>query len=132
MAIINSKVMRWYFPNISAPFRGGYWSANKQFLGQVPVELSPIKSSSGKQLYNEIVEHAEGLISLHGKMATSVVDHEQTVIKRQIAAIDNQLDRLVYLPITSLTLHTGHIVYTSWHIKNHRRRYALEENECYG
>src|ERR1039458_1833723 len=32
LALLNSSLLRWYFPSVSAPFRGGYRSANRQFL----------------------------------------------------------------------------------------------------
>ncbi|MBX3734774.1 MAG: Eco57I restriction-modification methylase domain-containing protein, partial [Verrucomicrobiae bacterium] len=31
-ALLNSQVLRWFFPHVSAPFRGGFRSANRQFL----------------------------------------------------------------------------------------------------
>lgn len=36
-ALLNSSVLRWYFPHVSAPFRGGFRSANRQFLSQLPI-----------------------------------------------------------------------------------------------
>lgn len=41
-ALLNSQVLRWFFPHVSPPFRGGYRSANRQFLEQLPIcEASP-------------------------------------------------------------------------------------------
>jgi hypothetical protein len=37
MAFLNSTVLRWFFPQISAPFRGGFRSANRQFLSLLPI-----------------------------------------------------------------------------------------------
>jgi hypothetical protein len=37
LALLNSQVLRWYFPHVSAPFRGGFRSANRQFLEQLPI-----------------------------------------------------------------------------------------------
>jgi hypothetical protein len=39
MALLNSSVLRWYFPHVSAPFRGGFRSANRQFLSLLPIIL---------------------------------------------------------------------------------------------
>jgi hypothetical protein len=45
-AILNSQVLRWFFPHVSAPFRGGFRSANRQFLGQVPIcDVTPWQES---------------------------------------------------------------------------------------
>jgi len=37
LALLNSATLRWFFPTVSAPFRGGYFSANKQFLSKLPI-----------------------------------------------------------------------------------------------
>mgnify|MGYP000931804721 CR=1 FL=1 len=37
LSLFNSQVLRWYFPHVSAPFRGGYRSANRQFINQLPI-----------------------------------------------------------------------------------------------
>jgi hypothetical protein len=37
LVLLNSQLFRWYFPFLSPPFRGGYRSANRQFLGQLPI-----------------------------------------------------------------------------------------------
>lgn len=36
LALLNSRLLRWFFPQVSAPFRGGFRSANKQFLSLLP------------------------------------------------------------------------------------------------
>ncbi len=37
MALLNSRLLSWYFRRISPPFRSGYHSANRQYLERVPV-----------------------------------------------------------------------------------------------
>ena len=39
LALLNSRLLRWFFPFVSVPFRGNYFSANRQFLGQLPIKL---------------------------------------------------------------------------------------------
>ncbi|MCX6969105.1 MAG: Eco57I restriction-modification methylase domain-containing protein [Verrucomicrobia bacterium] len=36
-ALLNSRVIGWFFPQVSAPFRGGFFSANRQFLSLLPI-----------------------------------------------------------------------------------------------
>jgi hypothetical protein len=46
-ALINSAVLRWYFPHVSAPFRGGFRSANKQFIAQLPIpDATPVQQAA--------------------------------------------------------------------------------------
>jgi hypothetical protein len=50
-ALLNSQVLRWFFPHVSAPFRGGFRSANRQFLEQVPIcEATPSQEARIDQL----------------------------------------------------------------------------------
>jgi hypothetical protein len=39
LGLINSKLIDWYFQLISANFRGGWMSANRQFISQLPIRL---------------------------------------------------------------------------------------------
>jgi hypothetical protein len=59
MALLNSRLLRWYFPHISAPFRGGYRSANKQFLALVPfrpIDFSVITERCEHETVVKLVE----------------------------------------------------------------------------
>ena len=48
LALLNCRLMRWYFPRISAPFRGGWRSANKQFLSLLPVRVIDFTERTGQ------------------------------------------------------------------------------------
>ena len=40
LGLLNSKLLRWYFPNIREPFRGGWLSVNRQFISQLPIRTT--------------------------------------------------------------------------------------------
>lgn len=65
LALLNSKVLRWFFPFVSVPFRGNYFSANRQFLGQLPIKLVDPKKKSEVKLEKEIVERVEKIQTAH-------------------------------------------------------------------
>lgn len=64
LALLNSKVLEFYLKNISTPFRGGYFSYGKRFIGQLPIiinnesgimeisDLSKEQVALGKRLYD--------------------------------------------------------------------------------
>jgi type I restriction-modification system DNA methylase subunit len=56
LALLNSRLLRWFFPFVSVPFRGNYFSANRQFLGQLPIKLIDTKKKKEVSLEKEIVE----------------------------------------------------------------------------
>lgn len=43
-----------------------------------------------------MVELVERMLALHQQLAAAKLEHEHTVLKRQIAATDRQIDQLVY------------------------------------
>ena len=50
LALLNSKVLDFYFKRISVPHRGGHFAANKQFLAPLPVARIDFKSDEGSYL----------------------------------------------------------------------------------
>src|SRR3990167_4844715 len=39
LALLNSRLLTYYLTKISTPFRGGFYSCNKQYLSQLPIKL---------------------------------------------------------------------------------------------
>jgi type I restriction-modification system DNA methylase subunit len=61
LALLNSRLLRWFFPFVSVPFRGNYFSANRQFLGQLPIKLVDPKKKKEVALEEEIVARVENI-----------------------------------------------------------------------
>ena len=93
--LLNSRLMGWFFPNVSAPFRGGWYSANRQFLGNVPI-LTDFASPEDAAMRDKIVGAVELLTELHSQMAEKKTALERDVVARQIASVEAQIDRCVY------------------------------------
>ncbi|MBU2227652.1 MAG: Eco57I restriction-modification methylase domain-containing protein, partial [Proteobacteria bacterium] len=96
LGILNSKLSRWYFPFVSAPFRGGWLSANRQFLSQLPIRPINFADTADRERHDRMVALVEEMLALHRRLAAARTDHEQTNLKRQIDAADRRIDRLVY------------------------------------
>jgi hypothetical protein len=96
LGILNSKLLRWYFPFVSAPFRGGWMSANRQFLSQLPIRPIDFADTADRERHDRMVVLVEEMLALHRRLAAARTDHEQTNLKRQIDATDRRIDRLVY------------------------------------
>ncbi len=84
------------FPFVSAPFRGGWMSANRQFLSQLPIRTIDFTNTTDRERHDRMVALVEEMLSLHKQLAAARTDHEQTSLKRQIDATDRRIDRLVY------------------------------------
>jgi len=96
LGLLNSKLLRWYFPHVSAPFRGGWLSANRQFLSQLPIRIINFSDPAGKARYDRIVNLVEQILSLHKQSATAKTPDDKTRLQRQIDATDHQIDHQVY------------------------------------
>ena len=96
MAVLNSRLMGWYFPSISAPFRGGWMSANRQFLSKVPIRPIDPKSKTDLASRDRIIALVDQTLSLHTQRTHAKTPHEQTALDRQLSATDSALDREVY------------------------------------
>ena len=96
LGILNSKLLKWIFPFVSAPFRGGWMSANRQFLSQLPIRTIDFTNTTDRERHDRMVALVEEMLSLHKQLAAARTDHEQTSLKRQIDATDRRIDRLVY------------------------------------
>jgi hypothetical protein len=46
MGLLNSKLLSKYLSKISTPFRGGFWSCNRQYLEQLPIVMPTEKNQS--------------------------------------------------------------------------------------
>jgi len=96
LALLNSSLLRWFFPFVSAPFRGGWLSANRQFIEQLPIRLIDFSNKTDKVCHARMVQLVEQMLAIHKQLSHAKTGHEQTLIQRQIDAADRQIDILVY------------------------------------
>ena len=96
LGLLNSSVLRWFFPFVSAPFRGGWLSANRQFIEQLPMRTIDFTNPTDKACHSRMVQFVEQMLALHKQFSNSKTGHDQTLIQRQIDATDRQIDKLVY------------------------------------
>ena len=98
LALLNSRVLRWYFPFVSVPFRGGWFSANRQFLSQLPIRLIDFDDPADKKRHDAIVKKVEEMLHLQNDHAEAERDLEDRrhALKRRIEQVDAAIDRMVY------------------------------------
>ncbi|OGP87526.1 MAG: restriction endonuclease subunit M [Deltaproteobacteria bacterium RBG_16_48_10] len=96
LGLLNSKLLRWYFPFVTAPFRGGWMSANRQFLSQLPIRNIDFSIPIDKARHDQMVRLVDQMLLLHKQLAAAKTPDEKTRIQRQIDTTDQQIDQLVY------------------------------------
>jgi hypothetical protein len=95
LGLLNSKLLRWYFPSVSAPFRGGWLSANRQFISKLPICLINFSNSIDKKLHDDLVALVDVMLDLNKKIQTAK-GSQKDQIQRQIEKTDREIDELVY------------------------------------
>jgi hypothetical protein len=96
LGLLNSSLLRWYFPFVSAPFRGGWMSANRQFLSQLPIRMIDFANAADKAMHDDMVRLVDQMLALHRQLAATGTAREKSALQLQIAALDRAIDSLVF------------------------------------
>jgi len=96
LGLLNSNLLNWYFSFVGGTFRGGWLSANRQFLSQLPIRIIDFSNKNDKEHYDTVLASVDRMLELNKQLRLSKTEHDKIVINRQIEATDKQIDRLVY------------------------------------
>jgi len=96
LGVLNSRLLRSLFPLVSAPFRGAWLSANRQFLSQLPIRTIDFADKADVARHDKMVAMVRRMLDLNKRVAEMKAGHKRVVIEREIAATDRAIDELVY------------------------------------
>ena len=96
LGLLNSKLWAWFFPNVSAPFRGGWLSANRQFLSQLPFRTIDFADKSDRTRHNTLVALVDKMLALVPKLRAETRERERAVLANAVQTTDRKIDDLVY------------------------------------
>ena len=100
LGFLNSRLFWFAISNISIPFgvRAGEFRYRLiyQYMEQVPIRVVDFANQADKARHDQMVSLVEQMLALHQSLAAAQTPAEKTSLERQIAATDQQIDRLVY------------------------------------
>ena len=98
LALLNSTLLDFYFRQRSAPFRGDFRSANRQFISPLPIKAVDPENAKDSACHDQLVALVERMLDLHQRLAAKgkVHDEERGQIEREIERTDREIDGLVY------------------------------------
>ncbi|MBM3714069.1 MAG: hypothetical protein FJW56_11670 [Actinobacteria bacterium] len=98
LGLINSKLYTIIFTskNKHVAMSGGYINVNQNQLYDFPFKEINFTNPSDKSHYDRMIELVDNILELHRKIVSVKTPDEKTIIQRQIDAIDNQIDKLIY------------------------------------
>ena len=89
LAILNSKLIHYYYSKISSSIRGGYLRFIRQYLEEIPIKEN-CKNKS------EIKEIIEKIIGLNNELSIIKLSATQSHIESKIAFFEDKLDSILY------------------------------------
>lgn len=97
LGLLNSRLFGWYFPFVSAPFRGGFRSANRQFLSQLPLcHLNLPLNTDEKAKHDLIVRAVEQIMDAKAKLAAAKNDSERQHLTDKCEKFEIDINNAVY------------------------------------
>ena len=69
---------------------------NKQYIEELPIRLINFSDKADRSRHTRMVELVETMLGLQRQLSSARTADAKTLIERQIAATDKQIDRLVY------------------------------------
>lgn len=98
LGLLNSRLLDFYLHRISVPFRGGFYSANRQFLEPLPIRCIDFDNLTEKKMHDDLVALVERMLELNKRLAPirNTPCNERDEILRKIERADSEIDNLVY------------------------------------
>jgi len=96
LGLLNSRVGYFYFAQNCAALEGpgdAYLRFFGQYMEGFPI---PCLDEQAEKMAQRLCKQVEGMLSLHKELESARTGHEKTVVRRQIATTDREIDRMVY------------------------------------
>jgi hypothetical protein len=90
LAVLNSKAIRFFISKTFTAYKLLFPQMNQSTLEGVPLPLACLSAPL------EMAMVVERMLALHAQRAAARTSFDATVLERQIAATDRQIDQLVY------------------------------------
>ncbi len=98
LGLLNSKLLDSYLHRISVPFRGGFYSANRQFLEPLPIRNIDFDNPTDRKMHDDLVSLVHKMLELNKRLAPirNKPCNERDELLRDIERTDTEIDNLVY------------------------------------
>jgi type I restriction-modification system DNA methylase subunit len=98
LGLLNSRLLDFYLHRISVPFRGGFYSANRQFLEPLPIRCIDFDNPTEKKMHDDLIALVNKMRELNKGLAPirNTPCSERDELLREINRTDSEIDNLVY------------------------------------
>jgi hypothetical protein len=98
LGLLNSRLLDFYFKQISSRFRGGFYVYRPQYVGRLPIRRINFDDPADVARHDRMVSMVEEMLRLQKEhaQAEALKEDRRHDLARQIAQLDAQIDALVY------------------------------------
>lgn len=96
LGLLNSRLLDWAVKLSNSRFGQGYYSFNRQYIAPLPIRAPDPSVAGDRADHERMVAMVERMMALQGRLMTAKDAPGEKLIRQQIAALDRQIDRLVY------------------------------------
>ncbi|BAO30999.1 Eco57I restriction-modification methylase domain-containing protein [Sulfuritalea hydrogenivorans] len=91
LGILNSSALNYYFASTFIDY-----NIKPTYLQQLPIRAIDMSNRLDRASHDRMVAMVNQMLQFHEDLASAKTAHEKTLLERQIAATDRQIDTLVY------------------------------------
>jgi len=96
LGLLNSKLITFFYRNISSTYRGGYLRYIHQYLNKIPIYTPDFDKPDDKARHDRMVMLVTEMLELQKHLSHAKTDQEKRIITQEIVSTDQQIDSLVY------------------------------------
>ncbi len=96
LGLLNSKLITFFYSNLSPAYSGGFYRWIYQFLVQIPIKKLDLANPSDKQQHDKLVSLVDQMLEAKKRLSTASRDTERDQLTRKCEYLDNEIDKLVY------------------------------------
>jgi hypothetical protein len=96
LGLLNSSLLFWRLRQISNVFRGGWITCTKQYFGELPIHTIDFSKPADKARHDKLVALVEQMLAAQPQLARAQSDKDKDFYANKCAALDRQIDTLVY------------------------------------
>ena len=96
LGLLNSRLLTFRFKSIGKLKSGGIYEYFWNGVSKLPIRRIDFSNPTDKANHNRMVQMVEQMLTLHKRLAATKTAQDKTMLQRDIAATDKQIDKLVY------------------------------------
>jgi hypothetical protein len=96
LGVLNSRLLQLFWLQRFYDQRRTFPKIKGTYLKQLPIPQLDFSKPLDSSRHVRMIELVEAMLNLHQKLPAARTAHDRTVLERQIAATDQEIDRLVY------------------------------------